>query len=147
MTPSDEAALRAVIENGSDVDRWHLARQEDLPAWAYDAIFAAGDRSVMPTLAFNATCPPELLRRIAEIGEPDVAMLARSNPNAPVDVKDLGRLRDQRPRSVDVYLTEKGATTQQRKDFAEIVRQTGFASQMTVGQAWALAFSASAKKP
>lgn len=97
----------------------------------------------MATLAFNATCPPELLRIIAETGDPDLAMLARSNPNAPADVKDLGHLIDQRPRSIDVYLTQRGATDEQRSKFAEIARQSDTENQLTVGEAWVLASSTS----
>lgn len=131
----DEAVLRAQIAAGSQNDLWQLAGTRGLPEWAYQAILERGDEIVLSSLAMNYECPPSILATIAARGG-EIATFARRNPNASPETKDPSPLGAQSARSVDVYLTARNATPEQRVRFAALHRISPVDGGPSVGEAW-----------
>lgn len=115
--------LRSRILSGTEHDRWQLAGQEGLPAFAYKMLFERGEPSVVSSLAQNPKCPREVLEDIVREASEDLAAQARLNPNASPSIKDPSPAGQHSTRSVDHYLTDRDATIEQRQAFARKQRE------------------------
>lgn len=132
---SDEGALRAILDTGTEEDRWRLAGTEGLPTWVYVSLRDGDEEVVLANLALNSDCPPEVLKDLA-VRRDGIAELARRNPNASPDTMDHAPLGSLSTRAVDRYLTARGATLAQRQAFADSHRSSPVSDGPSVGEAW-----------
>ena len=132
----DDEALRSQIADGTKTDRWHLAGKEGLPAWAYRALLNTGESEVIASLVQNPGCDPDVLDEIANRNGESLAQYARINPNARPETKDPSPAGSHSTRSIDLYLTARNATIDQRRSFAERYKQSPVSGGPLIGEIW-----------
>lgn len=136
MNPGcSEKELLARVRTGDSEDWWDLAGEDDLPEPVAFALLKTGETGVIASLAQNPTTPRSVLTAIISQGG-DLAELARTNANAPADLKDESPIGDHGQDSIERYLTDRQATPRQRRALMRTYESASHPGGTQLGEAW-----------
>lgn len=137
MNPGDtEKELLARVRTGDSEDWWDLAGEDGLPESVAFALLETGETGVIASLAQNPTTPRSVLTAIIGQGG-DLADLARTNANAPADLKDESPIGDHSQDSIERYLADRQATPPQRRALLRAYESAPRPGGTQLGEAWA----------
>lgn len=132
---SEGVAVSRIETAGAD-DLWFIAGESGLTTEECQAIIARADEETLGSLASNQEAPEEIIGRLAAYPDP-VGEAAKTNPSAPVVVKDQLPLGAHSNASIASYLEQRQASPEEARHIADAYKKAPHLGGPLLGEVWA----------
>lgn len=129
------AELLVVARSGTPEERAVLASTLGLPRQVVDALARDEDEHVASSLAWNPETPSDVIDDLAD-RRPELRDWIASQLNAPARLKNLLRVGEHSGRSIELYLDDVGASSNQRRRLLAEHNRTPAREGRELGEAW-----------